>query len=364
MERLLYGRSAGRCQFRGCNRFLLEHHVTHSPGNFAEKAHIVAFSIKGPRGVDVCNREEINSIENLMLLCPGCHKQIDDDPNLYTIEMLRQFKREHEERIFRYTEFKPENSTRVLKLVAQVRGQRSAIPEDAIKMALSSTNYDPREGLPLDLNVLSDTGGTSYWELAAQEISKRVIEFLRSPISDERFQPISVFAMARIPLLIHLGSVLSSKVPARVFNRHLVADDWQWQNNDVREFVFKWKRKTSKPGVVLVLSLSGAIDMTQLPPDIIDAGSIGEISPRDGSPSRTCLESEASVESFRRCYLAALVEVAARDANEIALVPAVPIAAAIHIGRDLLPKTHPPVQVYDWNGKDGYEFALEVNSYD
>ena len=44
-------RAGGRCQFRGCNEFLYEHRLTGETGNFAEKAHIVAF--RGQRHVAI-----------------------------------------------------------------------------------------------------------------------------------------------------------------------------------------------------------------------------------------------------------------------------------------------------------------------
>jgi len=47
---LLYVRAGGRCQFDGCNRYLLEHHLTKAEGNFAQIAHIWAFSEHGARG--------------------------------------------------------------------------------------------------------------------------------------------------------------------------------------------------------------------------------------------------------------------------------------------------------------------------
>ena len=43
----LYVKAGGRCQFDGCNEYLIEHHVTETLGNFAEKAHIYAFKEDG-----------------------------------------------------------------------------------------------------------------------------------------------------------------------------------------------------------------------------------------------------------------------------------------------------------------------------
>ena len=91
--------SAGRCEFRGCNKDLFQHPVTATEGNFAQAAHIVAFREDGARGKGA-RPAEINSFENLMLLCGDCHHLVDDvRPQDYPAALLRTFKREHEERI-------------------------------------------------------------------------------------------------------------------------------------------------------------------------------------------------------------------------------------------------------------------------
>jgi hypothetical protein len=82
MTRLfLYVHAGGRCEFDGCNAYLLEHHVTSASGNFAEMAHIWAFSDAGPR--PNAQQDDVHASENLMLLCPKCHKLIDDRPDEY-----------------------------------------------------------------------------------------------------------------------------------------------------------------------------------------------------------------------------------------------------------------------------------------
>jgi len=56
-------------------------------------AHIIPFSNEGPRGNTISLKEdEINSFDNLLLLCPECHKIIDTNPSVYTIDILREWK--------------------------------------------------------------------------------------------------------------------------------------------------------------------------------------------------------------------------------------------------------------------------------
>ena len=79
VERELWGRAAGRCQF--CNRLLYKSPVTQEQVNISEKAHIYSFSKAGPRGWGplVPSNGEINDLPNLMLVCQDCHDTIDQD---------------------------------------------------------------------------------------------------------------------------------------------------------------------------------------------------------------------------------------------------------------------------------------------
>src|SRR5258706_16288352 len=74
---LLAVRAGGRCEFDGCPEYLFEHHVTLREGNFAQLAHIVAFSEVGPRAEAGNRPADVHSLDNLMLLCHRCHKLID-----------------------------------------------------------------------------------------------------------------------------------------------------------------------------------------------------------------------------------------------------------------------------------------------
>ena len=50
VERVLWAKAGGRCQFNGCNRLLYRSPITLETVNISEKAHIYSFSEDGPRG--------------------------------------------------------------------------------------------------------------------------------------------------------------------------------------------------------------------------------------------------------------------------------------------------------------------------
>src|SRR5690606_11975665 len=111
-------RAAGRCQFNGCNRPLYKSPITTEIVNISEAAHIYSFSEDGPRGWGpfVLNKDKLNDIDNLMLMCHDCHKTIDQDKDgiRYSADLLRQWKKEHEERIWLVTSIGPNNKSHVV----------------------------------------------------------------------------------------------------------------------------------------------------------------------------------------------------------------------------------------------------------
>ena len=88
--------SAGICAFPNCNRSLVSPDSPLEDGTvIAELAHIVAESREGPRGKEPLSEHDRNTHDNLIVLCPEHHKVVDSKPKTFSIEVLRQMKRDH-----------------------------------------------------------------------------------------------------------------------------------------------------------------------------------------------------------------------------------------------------------------------------
>lgn len=59
-------------------------------------AHIVARSGEGPRGADTLSVSELDAYDNLILLCPNHHREVDSDLQSWPVFRLHQQKGEHE----------------------------------------------------------------------------------------------------------------------------------------------------------------------------------------------------------------------------------------------------------------------------
>jgi len=96
--KLLWGWAAGRCSFPGCRYELPVEKTSKDPAAvISEIAHIVASSESGPRADASVAAKDRDRYENLILLCPTHHTQVDKQPNTYTSDDLRSWKRDHEQ---------------------------------------------------------------------------------------------------------------------------------------------------------------------------------------------------------------------------------------------------------------------------
>lgn len=120
--KLLWGKAAGICSNPSCKEDLTAILMQSGSYNVGEMAHIIARSEKGPRGVSGGGSD---SYENLILLCPTCHRHIDKSPDgTFSVDLLHKWKQDHESSIrSKGSEMKfekvPELKTQVSRLLLE-----------------------------------------------------------------------------------------------------------------------------------------------------------------------------------------------------------------------------------------------------
>jgi hypothetical protein len=360
---VLFVRAGGRCEFDGCNRYLMEHHLTLADGNFGEMAHIVAFRTDGPRGQGP-RPAAINSVDNLMLLCPHCHKLIDDNPGDYSRQALKEYKASHEGRIRHVTDLGPNRKTAVLVLQALIGGQTVAVPFDQIVEATAPRYPMTRKPLTIDLTGIPSSDG-AFVRTACDAISKRVADFFRPEGEGATAGHVSVFALGPIPLLVCLGRQMTNKVASDVYQRHRDTETWTWKTRGkpATYAVRRVRRGTDRRKVALILSLSGKIRLRDLPNDVRDSSTVYEMTLKDQTPQPTFLRYREELETFRIAYQELLGRIVEDHGlvRSIDCFPAVPAPIAVLCGRELLPKVHPALRVFDYDKTHGgFTFQLEV----
>lgn len=306
-----------------------------------------------------------------MLLCYEHHHLIDKEKPLeYPRERLEEMKRVHEERIKRLTAIKPENQTTIIRLQAKIGGDPVIISESDIKLALEPY-YFPRENQRnIDFTQFNDKND-GFFDVAKTEITNQIKRLFESQIDSNPIDHISVFALAPMPLLVLLGNCLSNKIRVDLYQRHRDSEDWKWKTDgQIAQYEFNQIQDgTDKKNVALIISLSGKIDVADMPSEIDKSFSIYEITLKNITVSPTFLRLKESLDEFKSIYHIAIATIKAnhQSIEAISLFPAVPSPIAILCGKELLPKVHPELWVYDNDKrkeKKGFNLILKVNEYD
>jgi len=97
-RKMLWGKAANRCSLASCRKELvMDETETDDSSVIGEECHLIAREDEGPRGNPDFPKEQRDLYSNLILMCNIHHKIIDDQKNFYTIEKLKEMKRDHEE---------------------------------------------------------------------------------------------------------------------------------------------------------------------------------------------------------------------------------------------------------------------------
>lgn len=359
-----------------CNRRLVDDSYTGADVSIGQLAHIIGWKKAegSPRGMDPLPVDDRNDEQNLMLLCYDQHRVIDNRSmwEVYDADALRRMKRRHEQRIAQLTAIAADDKTTVVRVIGSIRGASvSASPSTVAKTLLADGRFPDYallgvDELEVDLRRLpgEDPAGAPYWEAGRAVIADR-LGLLRAKVDREAVRHISVFAFARIPLLIALGTMLDDTIPTVVYPKRRNGDEgWGFSPDAATaDFEFAELRPGRDPGRVAVqFSVSGSVDVNRLPDHIDDSVTVYELRPVGHTPHPEVLATGEALENFTRAWrdFLAHAESVHRGIEAVDIFPAVPVAAAVQIGRAPMRDVHPVLRVYDRSVDGGYEFAFEV----
>lgn len=365
----LWVKAAGRCEFYGCNEPVWRNNLTLSDGNFGDVAHIIGASKDGPRGSEESADLRID-YSNLMLLCKRCHKEIDDDPDRYTTELLRQWKQEHEKRIEIQTSYPEEiHKSTVVLFTVKIKDSIPRINHEAYRNAMFP-KYPVDEGIKIEIPDFDRHGDEVEWSTYARTIKIKIKTRIEEGIDEKKIKHFSVFAIGPMPLLMFLGKCIADIIPADLYQSHRNIKDtsqtWSWQAEEPETqtayIVNPIKVVENSENVAIVLALSDTINKDKYINFVDDTFSLYEITIKNPSPH--FLKNPKQLEHFSYEYRKLLNQVQATHGHrcKIFILPAVPVAIAVECGRVLLPTKDPEIFACEYYSQDGFRKVLRINS--
>jgi hypothetical protein len=334
--------------------------------NIAQKAHIYSFSDIGPRGHRLLDGGEINDISNLMLVCHGCHRKLDQykDGGRYTAELLREWKKSHERRIELVTGIAAEKRSHVLLYGANIGEHTAPLRYQRTASALFPRAY-PASDVPIQLGTVNSSfvdRDADFWNVEARNLIRKVRQSVKERIATADINHLSVFALAPQPLLILLGTMLGDIVPADVYQLHREPAGWTWPETAADVPTFEVSRPHDKSGPpALVMALSATVTPDRIFAAMGETASIWSIF--SSKPHNDFIKRKEQLSEFRSIARHLFDEIKAvhGDKTVLHVFPAAAVSVAVEFGRIRMPKADMPWRIYDQvNDCGGFVAALDV----
>ena len=333
----LWGKAAGCCQI--CSAPLFEGGAYRASGNYSNIAHIHAYSEDGPRFNKKLSENDRNSIENLMLLCPQCHKTVDDDEVTYTADVLRSVKSKREEYVSKVMQASKPQKAYAITVTCPIHGNATEISRSEWSQAMASSGMV--HAGDTEIRVM-DSNATSGSIADDCSLLARKINGLR--LTMDPTLPLAIFAIAPQPILIALGNLIGDKQQVTVFQKQRDTNSWCWHDAKCQSsFQHDAVPSSDSAEVALVFSVSGTVSKESLPAELTSSG-MPVLELRAANPSVYIARAQEDVRAFEHEAISLLDEVhsAMPHVAKVHIFPALPVSMAVTLGglfnRNLLTK--------------------------
>jgi hypothetical protein len=315
--------------------------------NIGERAHIIG-KAKGKKGgprrefaddFDITD-ENIDSLENLMLMCSPCHHTIDTNHKEHPPQDLFDMKEKHESWV-------SEQLSKKNKAIVVVHKRKNLMPVDSILLS-KETNC-----LLLDAVSLQEEF-TDFTEEGWTAAKKENEDFFRKVVNSKKEHEgtyLFVFPLSPIPLLIHLGSLISDTTAAVVHQFDRDTQMWCHENVNPDKNVGLPEVKVSEEvhkKLVVSLQVSGTIHER----DITDAveGPFQMLKIKIDEPKLNAVLFEDYVEVLKSVFRKEIYRLQSENQySEIHLFYFGPAGLAVELGRCINQNMLPPVHLYEYN---------------
>lgn len=379
VRRKIWVRAGGRCCM--CGVYLLDGDIGSPTTSIGEAAHIKGKRRNGSRRSDrsrsarhefLLPGEDPDDPDNILLLCRPHHTQVDAEVNATTIDVptLRAIKTLHERRIRQATQMVTADRTVVVRMIGDLYGEsvqcspleatgatmraRQRIPDFSLAFDHATIECDLRD-LPGESN-----GSASYFATAKQAIDELVDGKVKDGMAADKIGHVSVFAFARLPLLVYLGARLGDAISSDIYQRSRLTDSWDWAEDEgVAEFEATRPPSDDSDEVVLVINASAVIQQAELPERLQQLPAYEVITGDETVADVNVIRSLGDLKRFQLAFYEALAHIEAghKPLKVLHLVAACPLSAAVAMGQAINRQVFESVVVY--HRQDGaYEEAI------
>lgn len=349
VKQSIWFKAHGRCSM--CNKSLTIDGLTQLDVNIGEYAHIIADSPEGPRGDAILSSQLAKEESNLMLLCKEHHKLIDSQVEEFSVDRLKNIKKEHEERIKRLVSIKPNKKTNIVVYTPPIGNRPVEVTNDEIHEAILTDMY-PKSFDFIHLEVknssLRDDKDT-FWNVESEILKQNFDRYIAKDI--QRGENISLFAIGPQPLLMQAGYLLGDLYNVEVLQKHREPNTWKWSPSGERNALRLIRPQNCNNDPILIFALSGSEIIERVKTQMGDSYSYWIIS--CDNPNRNMMQTKDQIGEFRALLYSVLNEInSSAIGKTLNVFPAMPNSCAVEFGRLKLHKSDMPWAIWDKQKSD------------
>ncbi|MGB3464600.1 MAG: SAVED domain-containing protein [Cyclobacteriaceae bacterium] len=359
VSKIVWGRAAGRCQFRNCGEDLIGDLVANVANvSFGEQGHIIGASAKGPRGNKKLSEELAKDPGNILLLCHKHHRIVDDANGAnFSVDELHAMKDAHERIVRAALSSYPPSPAHAVTFLARVGSIEVAADPNEVRAAMVAAGMVPNELDPIDLSIRGlgvPDDAEHYWPTQTGELRRKVEERIHGRIDKGEVAGLALFAFAPMPLLVELGSLLPDHQNVSVFQLHREPRGWKWAN-DRSPLSYSVRPGASRGrNVALKIEVSSNISDDRIAVKMPAEASIWSV--QANGVGNDVIRRPEDLSNFRAAFRRALREIGEMhpEAEQICIFPAMPVSCAVELGRARQPKADLPLEIWDQVADQGF----------
>jgi hypothetical protein len=356
-EAYLWVACGGVCSYEGCNKRLIES----SSGDLTNAgiiAHIIGHAENSARHEYMeeygYTQETLEDIKNLMLMCYHHSKLIDDEHtrDQFPPDRLFKMKEDHEKCVASWSDDKKKKS--IALIYKRLGGPISDIEFDGEAPYILLDAVEDQ--------TIFDNFTQEGWEdgkVRNQELYQRFIE----KIKEKEANIGEIFPLSPIPLLIHLGSLLTDTVPYSIYQldrkKGIWVSDNPGHNKDIVLNVDKGIKEYDE--LAVLVSISGKVKMNSVKEVLGEKFDFLSLEVDDPDVNRVLYrEDVVNIQARIKYEIEKLMQ--QQDYNKIHLFYAGPAGLAIEIGRGINPRMWSEVCLYEYSKRltPKYQYALSI----
>lgn len=353
----VYARSAGICEFEGCDTVLFKDDRDHY-GYYGYLAHIVAAKAKGPRGDEALSAVLAQSPENIMLCCDVHHRLIDKvDPDSYPRKRLeamvasRVMWRTNQVKTLAYP------VVHALAFIGDIAGRTTTFSQHDARQALLKAQLNPAservaEYLLRDSQGGNDVNDPGYWSSFLRAFRSQILHIHEAVRGHGAFgtqaEQLAIFPLGNMPAMLLGGWLIGEARRVELFSFRRNHGTWVRPEPDTAPITFTWTKPVEPPSaagkVLITLELTAEITDAALNDELMSMPRIRIVPSVHGVD---VVEPVKAMEAYRvACQEAWAYVVDVLKASEVCICAVAPAAAVFVFGMKLQARLHPRIHMY------------------